>query len=734
MSRSRALACLVVALVALASPALAADLTLQNDGFAGGTAAYQGGFAIGEIAGSRFDPPGPFPMPLKEVLFLFGDTAVDRIVILHVWDDAAGTADPGSELYSSAYQVTGSSGGFVSIDLSAANVQVQGPFRVGIEFTESGLPSVARDTDGTINTTKNFIYAQGFGWVQSNLLGLTGDWVIRSVVQQNPAGFTVGGTVTGLNGTLVLRNNGADDLVINADGPFTFATGLSDGASYDVTVASGPASQSCVVSAGSGVIAGANVTDVVVTCTDVATGPTELKLDSFVAGGQAGFQGGFVAGEIAAVRLTPPGPTAIDAVRFLFGGAAGLRSVRLHVWEDAAGADAPGVELFAEDYLVDASDQALQEIDLSTSGLQVTGPFRVGIELYDPGLPSVARDDDGTIDAANNFVLADGIGWVKSSVLGLNGDWIIRAVIPGTSGGGGDGPAIDSIVDIGNDQGRQVRISFAAASQDQAGAATPVLQYEAFRRIDPLPGTAGRLAGWEFVGAIPAHAESAYSMVVPTLADSTIVDGMHWSVFFVRAATASPATYFDALPDSGYSVDNLAPGAPQNLAVQGDLLIWDASGAADFAKFSVYGSSGSVFDASATLIAHTVDPQLDVAAQPYAHFFVTATDFSGNEGAPGSLARATAAQAVPGLRRPLTLRPNPFNPATRVSFDLPGDGPVSVRVYDLRGREVDSVLDGVPLRAGMRELDYRSALPSGVYFMRVWSGTWSESSKFTIVK
>ncbi len=47
--------------------------------------------------------------------------------------------------------------------------------------------------------------------------------------------FTVGGTVSGLSGALGLKLNGGDDLLISADGPFTFAASLSDGANYAVT-------------------------------------------------------------------------------------------------------------------------------------------------------------------------------------------------------------------------------------------------------------------------------------------------------------------------------------------------------------------------------------------------------------------------------------------------------------------------------------------------------------------
>jgi hypothetical protein len=81
--------------------------------------------------------------------------------------------------------------------------------------------------------------------------------------------FTVGGTVTGLLGSgLVLRNNGGDHLAIAANGAFTFATALADGSAYAVAVVTQPAgpSQTCTVGNGSGTLAGANVTNVAVTC------------------------------------------------------------------------------------------------------------------------------------------------------------------------------------------------------------------------------------------------------------------------------------------------------------------------------------------------------------------------------------------------------------------------------------------------------------------------------------
>lgn len=87
------------------------------------------------------------------------------------------------------------------------------------------------------------------------------------------AAYTVGGTVTGITASgLVLQNNGGDDLNITADGAFTFRTPVADGAAYSVTVKTQPGGQFCSVAGGGGAIAGANISTVVVTCTNLAVG------------------------------------------------------------------------------------------------------------------------------------------------------------------------------------------------------------------------------------------------------------------------------------------------------------------------------------------------------------------------------------------------------------------------------------------------------------------------------
>ena len=79
---------------------------------------------------------------------------------------------------------------------------------------------------------------------------------------------TVGGTVSGLADgvSIVLQNNGGDSLTVSSNSTFAFATAIAEGSSYSVSIGTQPSYQGCSVSAGSGTVASANVTSVVVHC------------------------------------------------------------------------------------------------------------------------------------------------------------------------------------------------------------------------------------------------------------------------------------------------------------------------------------------------------------------------------------------------------------------------------------------------------------------------------------
>jgi hypothetical protein len=80
-----------------------------------------------------------------------------------------------------------------------------------------------------------------------------------------PPTYTVGGSVSGLSGSVVLQNNGGGNLTVSTSGTFAFATRLSGGAAYAVTVLTQPSGQDCKVQNDKGT-ANANVSNVSVTC------------------------------------------------------------------------------------------------------------------------------------------------------------------------------------------------------------------------------------------------------------------------------------------------------------------------------------------------------------------------------------------------------------------------------------------------------------------------------------
>lgn len=78
--------------------------------------------------------------------------------------------------------------------------------------------------------------------------------------------------------------------------------------------------------------------------------------------------------------------------------------------------------------------------------------------------------------------------------------------------------------------------------------------------------------------------------------------------------------------------------------------------------------------------------------------------------------------------------PNPFNPSTTISFDLPTTGPVSLVAYDLMGRVVQTLLDQ-SLTAGKHTLTFDAAsLPSGSYFIQLQNANRQRTQKIVLLR
>jgi hypothetical protein len=78
--------------------------------------------------------------------------------------------------------------------------------------------------------------------------------------------------------------------------------------------------------------------------------------------------------------------------------------------------------------------------------------------------------------------------------------------------------------------------------------------------------------------------------------------------------------------------------------------------------------------------------------------------------------------------------PNPFNPSTAIRFDLPSRSFVTLKVYDMVGREAATLVNGFQ-EAGSHEIKFdASGLPSGIYFYRIATDKFVETKKLVLIK
>jgi hypothetical protein len=107
----------------------------------------------------------------------------------------------------------------------------------------------------------------------------------------------------------------------------------------------------------------------------------------------------------------------------------------------------------------------------------------------------------------------------------------------------------------------------------------------------------------------------------------------------------------------------------------------------------------------------------------------------------GILHYADSTLAVPDADRSalpllytLAAYPNPFNPTTTLLFSLPRAGHVTLTLYDVTGRAVETLTDRV-YAAGTHTLAVdANALPSGTYFARLQSAGTSKTQKLLLLR
>ncbi len=434
---------------------------------------------------------------------------------------------------------------------------------------------------------------------------------------------------------------------------------------------------------------------------------------------------------------------------------------------DIAGAGDGGVILAWEDERLGSPDNYAQRLDAMGSALWATNGVGVCTASGSQALPRLIADDTGRAI----------ITWYDERIAG-NQNIFAQRLDP-TGNWGFPEPVIEFVRDVPGDQGGYVTAAWNASQYDPLGQIT---EYTIWRAISGpaalaiiesgaplLRGAAeitpdidrgairrevrgGSTFYWEMIDSHDAYYIESYAKVVPTTFDSTAVcDEYHY--FQIIAHTSAPLVFWVSEPDSGYSVDNLAPCPPLGLAgeqqhlPEGLLITWDPNTEFDLDGYAVYrGLTEDFVPGPGSLLAAPCDTfTFDGEWRWDSAFFykVAAIDVHGNESG-CALLRPTdiTGGETPDVPRASFLAqnvPNPFNPMTTISFGIAEPAHVTLRIYDAAGRLV-RVLVNERRPAGRYDITWdghdgagRTAA-SGVYFYRLNAGAFEKTRKMVLLK
>jgi hypothetical protein len=164
-------------------------------------------------------------------------------------------------------------------------------------------------------------------------------------------------------------------------------------------------------------------------------------------------------------------------------------------------------------------------------------------------------------------------------------------------------------------------------------------------------------------------------------------------------------------------------------------LSWAESGAPDVDAYRVHRGYDAAFEPGiGTRVAEVSglswrDPQAGMFV-----YKVTAVDKAGNESEP------VASSATPATFSLGQNIPNPFNPSTVIPYTVPlSGGHVTLRIYDVAGRLVRTLVDGVQ-GPGIRSVEWNASdnrgqkVGSGVYFYRLTAPGFKDTRKMVLVQ
>ncbi len=266
--------------------------------------------------------------------------------------------------------------------------------------------------------------------------------------------------------------------------------------------------------------------------------------------------------------------------------------------------------------------------------------------------------------------------------------------------------AINSIVDVPMDQGAWVYVNFEADILDAVGE---IVRYGIWQWLENE---------WVSLGSIPATQVENYTFLAHTNKDFT-EENSNYSKFYISAHTANPMIYYNSMPDSGYSIDNIVPEVPIGLIAEFNVesksvvLNWAENNDIDLQYYKIYRNNTLL---QTSVSAEFEDINIDELSYDYN---ISAVDTHGNE-SELSLTETVFIVGVNELGNTQDLAiinyPNPAKDFTTFKVTNEINSDIKIEIYDLSGKNLEVIFNGLPSDNSF-EIEYETKkLIKGIYY------------------
>ncbi|MBI2427409.1 MAG: T9SS type A sorting domain-containing protein [Ignavibacteriales bacterium] len=201
---------------------------------------------------------------------------------------------------------------------------------------------------------------------------------------------------------------------------------------------------------------------------------------------------------------------------------------------------------------------------------------------------------------------------------------------------------------------------------------------------------------------------------------------------------------------NGPTINLVSPATPQNLViVNGNAQVtlkWNKNAEGDFVRYRIYGGTSAnpatKIDSTSSGIMDTTKVISALTNGTKYYFRVTAVNLYGMESGYSNEVNATPSTtgveseggSIPTVYSLSQNYPNPFNPTTTIKFGLPEASMVSLKIYDVLGREVATLING-ELSANYYNYQWNAAgLSSGTYIYRIVATSANGNAKQNFVQ